>query len=370
MPNQPRRKWLQGLSAAALSTIATPGLSQFASGQSRVQSSSKKQLGVALLGLGYYSRDLLAPALQLTKHCKLTGIITGSSYKIPMWQKKYAIKDANVYSYTNMANVANNPDIDVIYVVTPTSTHKDFTIASANAGKHVWCEKPMAMTVNECIAMHNACNKNQVALTLGYRMMHEPNTRLFANYKQSRPFGAITSLVSEAGYGGNGSPANDWRMDRKMGGGALYDMGVYPINGVRFLTGQDPLFVTAHHEMTHPKFIHADDTTHMQLEFANQVYAQCRASVVKSFNRLRVNCESGWYQLRPMQGYSGVTGSDSNGRHLPAFSGNQQAHQMDNDALAIMGQGPFLTSYVDGMRDIHIIEKVLEAAKTGKSIRI
>ena len=106
----------------------------------------QKKLGVALVGLGYYSRDLLAPALQLTKHCELRGIVTGSPEKIPVWQKKYGIKDANVYNYENMHQIANNPDIDVIYIVLPNSLHKKYAIIAADAGKHVWCEKPMAMS--------------------------------------------------------------------------------------------------------------------------------------------------------------------------------------------------------------------------------
>ena len=88
----------------------------------------KRKLGVALLGLGNYSENLLAPALQHTQFCELRGIITGSPDKVPAWQRKYNIKDANVYSYANMDQIANNDDIDIIYIVTPTGTHKDFSV--------------------------------------------------------------------------------------------------------------------------------------------------------------------------------------------------------------------------------------------------
>ncbi|MDX1700733.1 MAG: Gfo/Idh/MocA family oxidoreductase, partial [Melioribacteraceae bacterium] len=85
--------------------------------------SSQKKLGVALVGLGYYSTDLLAPALQQTDHCELRGIVTGSPEKIPVWQKRYNIKDSNVYNYENMHEIANNDEIDVIYIVLPTGLH-------------------------------------------------------------------------------------------------------------------------------------------------------------------------------------------------------------------------------------------------------
>src|SRR2546423_9772389 len=113
----------------------------------------KTRLGVALVGLGYYSTDLLAPALQQTKHCYLAGIVTGTPAKAEAWKQKYNIPDKNIYNYQNFDSIANNPDIDVIYVVLPPSMHKEYVVRAANAGKHVWCEKPMAITAGECQEM-------------------------------------------------------------------------------------------------------------------------------------------------------------------------------------------------------------------------
>ncbi|WP_315823539.1 Gfo/Idh/MocA family oxidoreductase [Paraflavitalea speifideaquila] len=119
----------------------------------------KDRLGVALVGLGYYSTDLLAPALQQTRHCYLAGIVTGTPAKAEAWKKKYHIPDKNIYNYQTFDSIANNPDIDVVYVVLPPSMHKEYTIRAANAGKHVWCEKPMAMTEKECQEMIDACKR-------------------------------------------------------------------------------------------------------------------------------------------------------------------------------------------------------------------
>ena len=117
---------------------------------------AKEKLGVALVGLGYYSRDLLAPALQITEHCELKGIVTGSPEKVPVWQKTYGIPDKNVYNYQDMHRIVDNEDIDVVYIVLPNGLHKKYTVIAANAGKHVWCEKPMALTVKECQEMIQA----------------------------------------------------------------------------------------------------------------------------------------------------------------------------------------------------------------------
>jgi glucose-fructose oxidoreductase len=148
---------------------------------SRPRASAPKQLGVALLGLGDYSESQLAPSLRLTRHCALRGIVTGTPAKIERWQKEYGIADRNVYDYTSLPRIADNSDIDVVYVVVPTALHAKYAILAAEAGKHVWCEKPMAMTVEECQRMIDACRANRVALAIGYRMQHEPNTRTIMN---------------------------------------------------------------------------------------------------------------------------------------------------------------------------------------------
>ncbi|AWL10708.1 Glucose-fructose oxidoreductase [Saliniradius amylolyticus] len=332
---------------------------------------SQRKVGVALLGLGNYSTHLLAPALQATRFCELRGIVTGSPEKIPKWQRRYGIPDANVYSYDTMHRLADNPDIDVVYVVTPTSLHLKYAERAASAGKHVWCEKPMAMTEAECQRMIDVCNKNHVQLAIGYRMQHEPNTRAMANYAQTSPFGTITSVSSFAGYPGNGLPADNWRMQKDMGGGALYDMGVYPINGARFLTGMNSVAVTGRFEKSHPEiFTQVDETTYFTLEFANGLIADCGTSVVRGFNHLQVDCESGWYRLAPMQSYSGVTATTSSGKRLAPIKGMQQTLQMDNDAQAILGQGPILVPGEEGLADIRLVQAIFKAAESGRRVAL
>ncbi len=346
-------------------------LTASASLSSRVFSKPAKKVGVALVGLGYYSRDLLAPALQHTQHCELRGIVTGSPEKIPVWQKKYNIADNNVYSYESMHKVANNPDIDVIYIVLPTSLHMKYSLIAADAGKHVWCEKPMAMTVEECQAIIDSCNKNKVQLTIGYRMQHEPNTRTLMSYASSKPYGKIQSVIAKAGYAGGAPSADNWRLKRAMGGGALYDMGVYPINAARYTVGANPVAITARLEAKRKEvFKEVDESAYFTLEFADGVKAECATSVGESFNVLRANCEKGWYQLSPMQSYNGVRGKTSDGRLLDKTIANQQARQMDNDALAILNKSRVLVPGENGLEDIRVVQAALQSANTGKRIEI
>jgi glucose-fructose oxidoreductase len=359
--NRNRRRFLQR------SAQATASLGLFSQLPLLGSPRQSKPLGVALLGLGYYSRDLLAPALQLTEHCQLRGIVTGSPEKIPVWQKKYNIPDANVYNYDNLDTIADNDDIDVVYVVTPTGTHMRFSVAAAEAGKHVWCEKPMAMDVTECQRIMDACDKNKVKLSIGYRMQHEPNTQTVMKYADTQPYGAIQNVISEAGFAGSGPTG--WRANPALGGGALYDMGVYTINGLRYATGLEPTEVRSA-KRTIPNDLEVDVTTTYQLGFSDDILGDAKTSNVEKINLLRVNAANGWYQLTPMQSYTGVQGKTSDGKQLDKPINNQQARQMDNDALAIINDTPVLVPGIEGLKDIRIVNAIIEADKTGKTVKI
>ena len=331
---------------------------------------NRKKLGVALLGLGSYSTYQLAPALQMTNYCELKGIITGSPEKIPRWQGRYAIKDSNVYSYDNMHQIANNDEIDVIYIVTPTGTHADFVIAAANTGKHVWCEKPMAMNVKECVSMIEACDKNNVKLTIGYRVQHEPNTLTINGYASSKPFGNFQSVEATAGYFGGGG--SDWRFKKNMGGGALYDIGVYTVNGMRNALKMEPIEVTSARQYANRPslFKEVDETTEYILKFPNGITGKGKTSVGENINHLRVTCEKGWYETRPMQTYSGVSGSRSDGIQLDQYLSNQQANQMDDDALAILENRELMIQPAEGLKDIRVIEAIIKSADTNQRVQI
>ena len=129
-----------------------------------------KKLGIALVGLGTYSTYELGPSLLETNHCRLAGIVTGTPSKEKVWMDKYKIPESNVYNYENFDTIIDNEDIDIVYVVLPNSMHADFCIRAAKAGKHVICEKPMAVTVQECDEIINACKNANVKLSVGYRL--------------------------------------------------------------------------------------------------------------------------------------------------------------------------------------------------------
>src|SRR5580658_8075985 len=114
-----RRQFIGQISAAAAVALA-PRSSRAADAPL-----PSKKLGFALVGLGSYSAGRLAPALLETEHCRLTGVVTGSPAKGKEWASKYGFPEKNIFGYDTMAQMSGNPDIDVVYVVTPNSLHAE-----------------------------------------------------------------------------------------------------------------------------------------------------------------------------------------------------------------------------------------------------
>ncbi|MBC7745568.1 MAG: Gfo/Idh/MocA family oxidoreductase, partial [Flavobacterium sp.] len=159
-----RRRFIRNFSFGVGAVAISPSLSFGCAGESQ-----NNKLGIALVGLGGYSAGQLAPALQETRHCYLAGIVSGTPSKIDDWKSRYKIPDENCYNYQNFDEIGKNPAIDIIYIVLPPSMHKEYTIRAAKAGKHVICEKPMAMNAEECNEMISACKEASKMLSIGYR---------------------------------------------------------------------------------------------------------------------------------------------------------------------------------------------------------
>ena len=330
----------------------------------------KEKLGVALVGLGYYSTDLLAPALQQTKNCYLAGIVTGTPAKAEAWKKKYNIPEKNIYDYASFDQVANNPDIDVIYVVLPPSMHPEYVIRAANAGKEVWCEKPMAMTAADCLRMIDACKKNKRSLAIGYRLHHEPNTQEYRRIVNNKLLGNVTRINCAAGY--RDDRTDHWKQKKELGGGALLDMGVYAIQGARLGTGKEPVAIlSAQTSTTRPEIYKngVEETVVAKLEFPGGVIADIKTSFGENTNFLNITCKKGDIRMAPYSGYAGVKGSSPLGEiNHPYDVPWQQAKQMDDNALAIMHNQPLLVPGEEGWLDLKVVDAIYKCAASGERV--
>src|SRR5580658_1389562 len=154
-----RRRFLQVATVGSTALIGGASLRAWAE---TTTGKGGKPLGVALLGLGMYSEGQLGPSLRETKLCRLAGVVTGHPEKAARWASEYGLPEKNLYSYETFDRIADNPDIDIVYVVTPPALHREFVVRAAKAGKHVISEKPLATSVEDCDAMIAACREAKV----------------------------------------------------------------------------------------------------------------------------------------------------------------------------------------------------------------
>lgn len=330
---------------------------------------SKDQLGIALIGLGSYSKNLLLPALQETSNIKLTGIVTGTPSKATSWSEAQAIPTANIYNYENFDSIAQNPDIDIVYVVLPNAMHAEYSIRGSQAGKHVICEKPMASNAEECRQMIAAAKKANRTLSIGYRMQYEPTTQEVIRYQRENVFGDMMYVTAGAGY--RESRADHWKLKRSMSGGALMDMGVYSLNAARYATGEEPISVTAQSFKSRPElFKEVDETVTWQLEFPSGAVANLSTSFATSMNYLEARFQKGWYQLKPFQSYRGIKGESKLGKlDFPII--NQQAAQMDETALRIMENQPLRVPGEEGLADMVVVDAIWKSiARNGAKVKL
>jgi len=365
-----RRHFLQKIAAA---TIAIPFSSQLVSATKLYNRSyDGPVLRVAIMGLGGYGTRV-AEAMRDCKMAKLVGVISGHPSKIIAWQSKYNIPEKNCYNYENFDNIKDNPDIDAVYVITPNGLHHDEAIRVAKAGKHVICEKPMTLNAKLGQEMIDTCKKANVKLLVGYRMHFEAKTLEIVRMRKAGEFGKILFFQGLSGFV-IGDPAQ-WRLNKELaGGGALMDIGIYSINGSRYMIGEEPVWVTAEETKTNPeKFKEGvDETIQFQLGFPGGAVASCLSTYsMNNLDSFFLNGTQGFAELQPSTGYGPIQGRTHKGELTQPHVTHQTVQMEEMSAIILQGKQPIVA--VDGeeaLKDLKIIDAIYEATKSGKKIEL
>lgn len=367
-----RRDFIQKLGISALALHLAPLTGWADNRGNQAAAYDGPVLRVAIMGLGSYGTRV-ADAMQSCVKAKLVGVISGTPSKIKDWQGKYSIPEKNCYSYENFDRIKDNPDIDAVYVITPNALHHDQVIRVAKAGKHVICEKPMALNAGEGQEMIDACKKEKVQLLVGYRMHFEPHTLEIIRMRKSGEFGKITFFQGLCGFK-IGDPAQ-WRLSKKLaGGGAMMDIGIYAINGSRYMTGEDPVWVTAQETKTDPvKFKEGvDETIQFQFGFPGGATASCLSTYnMNNLDRFFLDGEKGFAELLPSTGYGPIKGRTNKGELTQPVTTHQTVQMEEMAGIILEGKQPIVP--VDGeeaLKDLKIIDAIYLAVKTGKKTAI
>jgi predicted dehydrogenase len=366
-PPQNRREFIR---TAALAGASIPLIGALTA--STRAADADRKLGFAICGLGNLSTHQIAPALQKTKNCRLAGIITGTPAKADAWKAQYGIPDNCIYNYDTMDKLADNPAIDVVYVVTPNALHAEHTIKAAKAGKHVLTEKPMEASVEKCQQMIDACKAANRMLAVGYRSRFDPHNQECIRLAREKVFGDLR--VIEAGFEIHlDQPPSAWRFHKALaGGGALMDVGIYALQATRYITGEEPILVSGMETKTDPvKFAEVDETIVWNAKFPSGVVAYCSTSYnAASCGRYKAVADKGWFELNPGFYYTGNRGVRSDGKDISYPPMDEFAAEMDDFADCIMNNNPTRVPGEEGLRDLKIITAIYESIRTGRAVKL
>jgi predicted dehydrogenase len=327
-----------------------------------------KPVGYCPVGLGGIS-DIFMRACAQTPNARITGLVSGhAADKAPKYQQEFNVPNSSIYTYETYDRIRDNPAIDAVYIGLPNSMHAEYTIRAAEAGKHVLCEKPMAISSAECRKMIDACRSHNVKLMIAYRVHYDPTWQHIRELARNGTIGEIQGF--QGGFYGN-KREGEWRLDRKLaGGGSLLDLGIYPLNAIRWIAGEEPSHYAAQvsTKLKGPRFASVEESVEFNFKFPSGTLASSGSSYGEEGAAYVNICGTeGSIQVQPAFYYDGLkfTGHGKNG----PISGSNDAkgpyqfvYEADHFAACIRNNTEPLTPGEEGLADMLAIEAIYRAA--------
>ena len=340
----------------------------------------QKRIGFAIVGLGHLSLEEILPAFSECKQAKPVALVSGDAAKAKKVAAQYGIDEKAIYNYKNFDEIKNNPAIEAVYIVLPNSMHEEFTIRAANAGKHVLCEKPMTTSSASAKRMVDACKKAGKKLMIAYRIQYEPKNKMVKEWTRSQKWGKVRMI--EMFNGQNIANNGQWRLKKDLaGGGSLPDIGLYCLNTARYVTGEEPEWVSAniHSQPDDPRFKEVEETVMFSLGFPSGTVVNAATSYsVHEARRYRCLADKGgWFGLDPAFAYNGLQIELSEVRdgktwkdHPEVPEKKQFALEMDHMADCIMNNKQPYTPGEEGLQDQKLMEAIYQSAKEKKVVQL
>jgi predicted dehydrogenase len=338
------------------------------------QASSNRQpeIRYAVVGLGWFAQESALPAFAQAENSELVALVSDNPTKLAEISQKYSSVQ-RTFSYAEYDDCLNSGLIDAVYLALPNHLHCEYTVRAANAKIHVLCEKPMAVTEDECQQMIEACDRNRVKLMIAYRLhFEEANLQAVEILKsgqigEPRIFNSVFTQQVEEG---------NIRVNKEVGGGTLDDIGIYCINAARYLFQDEPIevFATSANK-DEPRFREVAEMTSAILRFPGDRLAAFTISFgAEKVSNYQIVGTKGDLRVEPAYASSGEI------RHYLKIEGETQERSFPGrDQLAaefvyfsdcILQNKQPEPSGQEGSIDVRIIQALYESIQTGRFVRL
>lgn len=333
--------------------------------------SAKPKIRYAVVGLGYIAQIAVLPAFAKAKNCELAALVSDDNLKLQKLSKKYKVP--STYSYENFDECLASGEIDAVYIALPNSMHLDYTVRACRAGVHVLCEKPLAVTESECEEMISAAADNGVKLMTAYRLHFEQANMKAVEIAQSgklgdlRAFNSVFSMQVREG---------DIRLQQELGGGTLYDIGIYCINAARYLFQDEPIEVVGFSANNGEKrFKEVDEMFSAILRFPDERLATFTTSFGASdISAYQIVGTEGDLKVDPAYEFAAdlkhrlTINGKTRERTFPKR--DQFAPELIYFADCVINDNEPEPSGKEGLADVRIIRALYRSASTGKPVRL
>lgn len=340
-----------------------------------VEAVGAKKVRYAVVGLGYISQVAVLPAFaQAKENSELVALVSGDTDKLKALKKKYKVPKS--YTYEQYADCLQSGDVHAVYIALPNSMHKAYAESAARAGVHVLCEKPMAMTEQECEAMIEAAMHGNAKLMIAYRLHFERGNLSAIQTIRDEKIGA--PRIFNSVFCRQVTPGNT-RLQSELGGGPIYDVGVYCINAARYLFGAEPYeafaFSARARDVQDDRFREVPEMTAGILRFPDERLAQFVCSfgatdrseyeVVGTKGALRMN--PAYEMVGDLKCEITVDGKT----HKSTYKKRDQfGPELAYFSQCILENREPEPNGLEGLADVRIINALLESANRGKPVEI
>src|SRR5882762_3594296 len=330
----------------------------------------KNKIRYAVVGLGHIAQTAVLPAFEHAENSELAAFVTGNPEKDRKLSERYGV---NAYTYDDLENALEKEQVDAVYIATPNIFQREHTERAARAGVHVLCEKPMATTQEDCEAMMRAAAENNVKLMIAYRLhfndanLHAVRVVQSGDLGELRYFGSLFGLQVKEG---------NIRTRKALGGGTLFDIGIYCINAARYLFRDEPMEVvglTANNG--EKRFAEIEEMTGAVLRFPRERLAIFTCSFGSGdISQYELVGTKGHLRLENAYEYRGelkcVTTIEGKKAEKIFKPGDQFAAELIYFSDCVIHDRAPEPSGNEGLADIRVINAIYESAEIGRAVRI
>ncbi|MCU0569583.1 MAG: Gfo/Idh/MocA family oxidoreductase [Oculatellaceae cyanobacterium Prado106] len=331
-----------------------------------------RKIRYAVVGLGWFAQQAALPAFAQSENSELAALVSDDSTKLQELSQKYGVQ--HTYSYDQYEDCLTSGEIDAVYIALPNHLHCEYTVRTANQGIHVLCEKPMAVTAEECQQMIRACESNQVKLMIAYRLHLEPANTEAIEILQSGQIGE--PRIFNSVFTQQVTDESNIRLQDETGGGTLDDIGIYCINAARYLFGSEPIEVFAMAGSNgEERFQEVEEMATAILRFPDDRLANFTVSFgAAPVSTYQVVGTKGDLCLDPAYSWHGelkhylTIDSETQERRFPDHS--QLAAEFTYFSNCIVNNTEPEPSGQEGLNDVRIIRSLYQSIKSGQPVKI